>query len=285
MQGTAKDNDITMKDGTPNYYSVIPANVRYDKDLSASMKLFYGEISALAQKDGYCWASSNYFETLYGVTRKCIYNWTNKLAKKGYIRIEYLTSENGSLEGRKIFLTPEKIDKVPEKKSSQSPEKKSSRKQYKSKQYECVTAGKPSDAISTSQFEYTTPEAAAVEQELDRKAEFSKILKVYDPSEYDPNLIRPAIIDKQSKLFYKFTPEERVKIIEWFSKYSVNLKMNKVWLSGFFTDKKDLDTVANYFRGVAKWKQQSGKEASSKLGPGSSNIKSTWDEWIKNNNK
>ena len=31
----------------PNYYAIIPANVRYDEKLSPNEKLFYGEITAL----------------------------------------------------------------------------------------------------------------------------------------------------------------------------------------------------------------------------------------------
>ena len=53
---------------TPSYFAVIPANVRYDSRLSANEKLLYGEITALANKDGYCWASNAYFAELYGVT-------------------------------------------------------------------------------------------------------------------------------------------------------------------------------------------------------------------------
>lgn len=35
---------------TPNYYAVIPAEIRYDKKLKANEKLLYGEITALANK-------------------------------------------------------------------------------------------------------------------------------------------------------------------------------------------------------------------------------------------
>ena len=36
----------------PSYYSIIPANVRYSKDLSAQEKLFYSEITALTNLKG-----------------------------------------------------------------------------------------------------------------------------------------------------------------------------------------------------------------------------------------
>ena len=71
----------------PNYYSVIPANVRYDGDLSASAKLMYGEITALTSKTGECWATNTYFMNLYGVTEGSVKNWIRQLKDKGYISV------------------------------------------------------------------------------------------------------------------------------------------------------------------------------------------------------
>src|SRR5699024_12232676 len=79
-----------------SYYAIIPANVRYDKDLINGAKLLYGEITALCNQEGYCWAGNSYFAELYSVTNRTISNWINTLESKGYItrkRSEVHTSE------------------------------------------------------------------------------------------------------------------------------------------------------------------------------------------------
>jgi post-segregation antitoxin (ccd killing protein) len=52
----------------PNYYAVIPANVRYDNELTPLAKILYAEISALSSAKGICWATNNYFANLYQIT-------------------------------------------------------------------------------------------------------------------------------------------------------------------------------------------------------------------------
>jgi len=77
-----------MEKENPNYYSILPANVRYDKKLTPFEKILYSEIVALTNKDGYCWASNNYFSELYHKGEKWISKSLNNLAKKGYLTIE-----------------------------------------------------------------------------------------------------------------------------------------------------------------------------------------------------
>ena len=68
-----------------SYYAVIPATVRYDSKLPPNAKLLYGEITALCNKEGYCWASNNYFAKLYNVSTRSISAWINALCQRGYI--------------------------------------------------------------------------------------------------------------------------------------------------------------------------------------------------------
>lgn len=88
----------------PSYYAVIPANVRYDETLTANAKLLYGEITALCQKEGYCWASNAYFAELYGVSNGTVSRWIGQLEAAGHISSEVIRDENKAVAGRRILL-------------------------------------------------------------------------------------------------------------------------------------------------------------------------------------
>lgn len=74
-----------------SYYAIIPASVRYDNRLIPSAKLLYGEITALSNERGYCWASNDYFAQLYGVSKTTIKSWLKSLEDNGHInrRVRY----------------------------------------------------------------------------------------------------------------------------------------------------------------------------------------------------
>ena len=69
----------------PNYYAVIPANVRYSKKLTPNAKLLYAEITALCNMNGKCTASTQYFATLYNVSKTSIQNWLKTLEDNNHI--------------------------------------------------------------------------------------------------------------------------------------------------------------------------------------------------------
>ncbi len=87
-----------------NYYAIIPATVRYDKELKPAEKLLYGEITALANKNGYCFAKNRYFAELYDVTIVTVSRWISHLQSLGYIIIFIERNEKNEIVSRKIYI-------------------------------------------------------------------------------------------------------------------------------------------------------------------------------------
>lgn len=105
----------------PSYYAVLPAEVRYDKNLSPLEKLLFAEITALSNKEGYCWASNAYLAELFGRTAKYISEVISKLAKKNYLFVEVDQAAGNS---RKIYIgVPKNTGSYPEKTGEAIPKK------------------------------------------------------------------------------------------------------------------------------------------------------------------
>ena len=95
-----------------SYYAIIPANVRYDKDLSANAKLLYGEITALCNEKGYCWAANSYFANLYNVKNETISRWIGQLVRKGYIESIIVYKETKEIDSRKLYIKSSLDEKI-----------------------------------------------------------------------------------------------------------------------------------------------------------------------------
>ena len=74
----------------PNYYAVIPANVRYARGITPNAKLLYAEITALCNMNGKCNASTQYFADLYEVSKTSIQKWLKTLENKEFIKREVI---------------------------------------------------------------------------------------------------------------------------------------------------------------------------------------------------
>ena len=109
--------------GKKNYYAIIPASVRYDDELSDGTKLLYGEITALSNEKGYCWASDSYFAELYNVSKSTIQRRFKQLEEKGYIKRE-IVYEKGT---RKIAHRYTHLCDSPIRKNEHSPIRKNER--------------------------------------------------------------------------------------------------------------------------------------------------------------
>ncbi len=99
-----------MDDEKPSYYAIIPATVRYDENLVPNAKLLYGEITALSNQKGYCWASNAYFARLYGVTKMTVSVWVSALVESGHIKI-VINKEQGNKRRMQIVGTLMKVSR------------------------------------------------------------------------------------------------------------------------------------------------------------------------------
>ena len=90
-----------------SYYAIIPAGVRYNKELPMGARMLYGELTALANENGYCWATNGYFAELYDVTPVTISNWITKLEEQGHIQRKIIYREgNKEIKERRIYIAP-----------------------------------------------------------------------------------------------------------------------------------------------------------------------------------
>lgn len=87
-----------------NYYAIIPASVRYSKLLNGDEKLLYGEITALSNKHGYCYALNRYFADLYGVSLKTISRRLSNLQDAGFIKMQVKRNDKQEVIARYIYI-------------------------------------------------------------------------------------------------------------------------------------------------------------------------------------
>jgi hypothetical protein len=196
----------------PSYYVIIPAEVRYCKNLKSGEKLLYGEITALSNKLGYCYAKNTYLGELYDVEPTTISEWVNNLKLNGFITI---TGEKGI--NRRISLT-NILRKIP--KVSQEPIGKA----------EAQPIEKPETNITSINNKDTTYLAENTQQE-------QVIEKEYSPEsylDYKINSGKPhekvvALYIKYKKLYLKCSD---IKGLQAMIYDPVNLKFGKM-IMGF----------------------------------------------------
>lgn len=87
-----------------NYFAIIPAYIRYDKELKFGERLMYGEITALSNKEGYCYAKNKYFADLYEVSQSTISRWISHLAELNSIDVQIIRNERKEIIERRIYI-------------------------------------------------------------------------------------------------------------------------------------------------------------------------------------
>lgn len=94
-----------MSEEKPNYYAILPANVRYDNELKDKAKILYAEICALSNKEGYCSASNKYFAELYNVSTRTITELIRDLVDREYIKnVVIFKKDSKEVSERRLYL-------------------------------------------------------------------------------------------------------------------------------------------------------------------------------------
>jgi DNA-binding transcriptional ArsR family regulator len=88
---------------TEGFYCVIPIYILQNPNISAEAKILYGELSALVNKYGYCYATNEYLAKRLGKSASTIQYALRQLKKGKLIRIEVEKNKDGTR--RKIWLT------------------------------------------------------------------------------------------------------------------------------------------------------------------------------------
>lgn len=96
----------------PGYWAVLPASVRYDKQLPPSARLLYAEISSLTDERGYCFAGNEYFMALYNLSERTIRRLISELSRLGYVTVE---DGDGGSGRRRIYAGVNPMKSNPDK--------------------------------------------------------------------------------------------------------------------------------------------------------------------------
>lgn len=96
-----------------SYYAIIPADVRYDERLKLLSRMLYGELTALCNEKGFCWATNRYFADLYKSSIQTISSCISQLKEFGYIEVDFQYKENSKeVDKRIIKIISDPMDKI-----------------------------------------------------------------------------------------------------------------------------------------------------------------------------
>lgn len=111
MESKTSGNHAQKK--TPDHFTILPAIVRYDRNLTATAKIIFSEIKSLANTSGKCWASNAYLCELFHLDDSTISKSISMLKKFGYISTELIyKSGSKQVDQRIIRLTNKEFQKL-----------------------------------------------------------------------------------------------------------------------------------------------------------------------------
>lgn len=217
----------------PSYYAIIPASVRYDKDLSANAKLLYGEITALCNKEGYCWATNNYFAKLYNVSARSIQTWLKQLINKGYIKSKSVINKNVESERRYLYICDNNFADTTKKTSY--PHEENFTPSHEENFAHNNTSMNNTNNISSSDDKGTKEETKKVKKEQQNNELFDKFWEAY-PKKRDKQSSKKAFtkLNVDVKLFDKIMSSlsQFKNSYDWQKNNGQYIPYPSTWLNG-----------------------------------------------------
>ena len=97
----------------PGYTALLPPRVRYDREIPATGKLLFAEITAMTDVTGYCWATNGYLGRLIGVGKDRAARLVALLEERGYVAAEVIRDEKNAVTERRILVTDLGLSTLP----------------------------------------------------------------------------------------------------------------------------------------------------------------------------
>ena len=76
----------------PNYYAILPSEVRYSEKINPMERLLYAEITCLVNYKGHCWATNGYFGRIFDRHPSSISRNLAKLALHKFFPVSFNTA-------------------------------------------------------------------------------------------------------------------------------------------------------------------------------------------------
>lgn len=84
----------------PSFWAILPAKVRYDKEIGSTAKIIFSEITALSNIRGYCSAQNQYFADRFGLSVVQVSRIIKTLTNRHFVRS---VVEKDRANKRKLF--------------------------------------------------------------------------------------------------------------------------------------------------------------------------------------
>lgn len=233
-------------DNKKSYYAVIPATVKYDNSVVPGAKLLYGEITALCNEKGYCWATNDYFSRLYSVSKRTISTWIKSLCDAGHISADFVMDKKThkvKLRCLKVveenFVTLTKESSIPSRSKLHEPHEEN----FAENNTKNITINNTLKDISLSQIS----EKSKINDETNEK---KKIFEADSEPYLLAKFLEDCIVENNSKF-----PQSEKQRQRWAKDIDLMLRIDKI-------DADDVATVIEWCQNDNFWRSNilSGKK-------------------------